>query len=276
MGGDENILEGQVALVTGASQGIGRAIALELAKHGVIVAANYSEKADGSDKEIDELVALFSDINARSMVYELDVSNIDGQDDMLKSVIDHFGRLDILVNNAGICEFTPFDKVTKEIYDRVMGVNFTAPYFLIQKAWPLMLKNDRNEYGLRGSIVNITSITAERGGVLQSIYGASKAALSYATYNLAETLGPDGIRINQIAPGSIATNINKKQREDDPEGTQKIIETVPLRRIGLPSDIAKAVVALCDDSINPYKTAAKENIDGGWRYVLSGQTSKTF
>jgi 3-oxoacyl-[acyl-carrier protein] reductase len=223
-------LLGQVAIVTGASQGIGRATALMLADAGAdIVVNNFGAPAG----DVDELSRSIGQLGRRAIAIEADVSSRTEVARMIELAVGEFGRLDILVNNAGISPEHPIESTTEEIWDRVLAVNLKGQFLLCQAVVPHMRARGY------GRIINIASEQGLIGAVGMSAYCASKAGVFGLTKALAHELAPDGILVNCIAPGPVDTAmLNPVDR------TPELMAKIPLRRIGRPDEIAFAVLFL--------------------------------
>ena len=232
-------LEGKIALVTGGSRGIGKAIALTLAREGARVAVNYVRDAEGAASVVEEIKAN----GGEAMQILADVSQEAQVDKMIESVIGAYGRLDILVNNAGILIPTKLMETSEADWNRVLAVNLTGPFLCTREASRHMVKR---RYG---KIINISSISglgcAPTG---EGAYGCAKAGLIALTSIAAQDLGPMGINVNAIAPGWIQTDMTKgKSREKAEEVDRRKAELAAMRRIGDPQDIANLAVFLASD-----------------------------
>jgi 3-oxoacyl-[acyl-carrier protein] reductase len=228
-------LQGKVALVTGASKGIGAAIALELAAQGASVAVNYSGSKSGAEKVVNEI----KQAGGKAIVVQANVSDPDSIGPLINTVVKQLGPIDILVNNAGIYEFGPLEQITPEHFHKQFNLNVLGLLLVTQAAVAQF-----NPKG--GSIINISSVVAD-GTPNASVYSATKGAVDTISASLAQELGPKKIRVNSLNPGMIET-----------EGThaagfigsefQKLAESrTPLGRIGQPKDIATAAALLASD-----------------------------
>jgi 3-oxoacyl-[acyl-carrier protein] reductase len=228
-------LQGKVALVTGASKGIGAAIALELAAQGAAVAVNYSGSKAGAEKVVNEI----KQAGGKAIVVQANVSDPDSIGPLINTVVKQLGPIDILVNNAGIYEFGPLEQITPEHFHKQFNLNVLGLLLVTQAAVAQF-----NPKG--GSIINISSVVAD-GTPNASVYSATKGAVDTISASLAQELGPKKIRVNSLNPGMIET-----------EGThaagfigsefQKLAESrTPLGRIGQPKDIATAAALLASD-----------------------------
>jgi len=240
---------GKTAIVTGASRGIGRAIAIRLAKSGYNIAVNYG----GNDEAANETVSLCKNENVDSIAIKTDVSNFDEVDNMIQTVINKFGRIDCLVNNAGITKDKLILGMKEDDFDDVIAINLKGVFNTIKMVTPIMLKQKS------GNIVNITSITGLCGNAGQVNYAASKAGVIGITKTVAKELAGKNIRCNAVAPGYTKTDMTAKIREDIFE---KAIEMIPLKRAGEPEDVANLVNFLASDE-SSYITGQVINVDGG-------------
>ena len=242
-------LDGKVALVTGGSRGIGRAICERLAAAGAQVAVNYPSEEDGADETV-------AAIGGRAVAIRADVSRKAEVDAMVAETVERFGRLDILVNNAGICPFSEFLEISEELWDRVHAVNLKGAFLCSQAAARAML-----ERGGGGRIVSVSSISALVGGPLQVHYTPTKAGIRSLMQSLAIVLGPHGITCNSVLPGTIATDINAAFFED-PALLERYEAGIPTGRLGRPEDVAGAVAYLVSDEA-AYVNGADLLVDGG-------------
>ena len=241
-------LKDRVAIVTGASQGIGEAIARRLAEEGAlaICAARSAEK-------LATLVAGITGAGHRAEALPLDVADAGAIAPAVKAVLDRHGRLDILVNNAGITEDNLILRMTKDAWDRVIATNLTGVFLLTQAAVKAMV---RQRYG---RIVNITSVVGLMGNAGQANYAAAKAGLIGLTKSLARELGSRHITVNAVAPGFIATAMTDRMTD---ASRQSLTSQIPLERLGEPADIAAAVAYLASDEAS-YVTGHVLNVSGG-------------
>lgn len=235
----------KIAIVTGASRGIGRAIAKSLAKKDYIVIANYNK----SEKEAIELKNEFNNID----IFKADVSKREEVKQLVEYTLNKYKKIDILVNNAGIDSQQLFQDITDEDWQNVINTNLYSAFCVTQEVLPNMLHNKS------GCIINISSILGLVGASCESIYSISKAGIDAMTKSLAKELGPSNIRVNSIAPGFIDTDMNKKYSIDD---INNIKHDIPLQKIGKPEDIAKCVNWLIEDE---FTTGQVIVIDGGWQ-----------
>lgn len=238
----------EVAIVTGASKGIGREIAKELAQEGIQVIANYNK----SEKEAKSLQEELAKKNIKLDIFKADVSKREDAKKLISYALEKYGKIDILINNAGTSEYKLFTDETDEDWNRVINTNLYSAFIMSQEASYNMIHNKK------GCIINISSIWGIVGGALEVLYSISKAGIDGMTKALAKELGPSNIRVNSIAPGMINTKMNSKFTKQEIE---EIKEEIPLEKIGEPSDIAKCVKWLVKDT---YTTGQVISINGGW------------
>ena len=241
------MLKNKTALVTGASRGIGKAIAIELAKQGADVIINYVKDEQEASKVADKIKAL----GRKSIVLKADVSDFDEVSKMFEKIKGEFGRLDILVNNAGITKDRSLKKMTQEEWGKVIETNLSSAYNVTKNALPLMQKNSR--------IISISSIVGLYGNFGQTNYAASKAGIIGFTKSLAKELGRHGITVNAIAPGFIETEILNSL----PQARKKVLANdIPLGKIGNPDDVANLAAFLASEK-SGYITGEIVSVDGG-------------
>ena len=238
----------KIAIVTGASRGIGREIAKTLAREKIKVIANYCH----SEKQAIELQEKLEQENIEIDIVKADVSKREDAKKLANFAIQKYGRIDILVNNAGISEYKLFSDETDEDWNRVINTNLYSAFAMCQEVIPNMI------YNKSGCIINISSIWGLVGASLEVIYSVSKAGMDGLTKALAKELGPSNIRVNSIAPGAIDTDMNKNMTQEE---WKALKDEIPMERIGLPEDIAKCVKWLIEDS---YTTGQIISINGGW------------
>lgn len=243
------MLQGKHALVTGASRGIGRSIALELAKQGAHVAVNYAGSEDRAQAVVDEIIAL----GQKAFKVQADVSNEKSVKDMVKTVIDTFGSLDILVNNAGITKDNLLMRMKEADFDDVININLKG-VFLCTKAVSRPMMKQRG-----GTIVNVASIVGVSGNPGQTNYVASKAGVIGMTKSVAKELASRNIRVNAVAPGFISTDMTDELSDEQQEA---MLDMIPLGKLGTPEDVAVVVRFLASDDAK-YMTGQTIHIDGG-------------
>lgn len=239
----------KAALVTGASRGIGRAVAIALAKKGYAVAVNYA----GSQKAAEDVKAAIEAEGGRAIVIQGDVSKAEDVEKVFAAVKAEFGRLDVLVNNAGITRDSLLLRMKEENWDAVINTDLKSGFLAIKAAAPIMMKQRK------GAIINIASVVGITGNVGQINYSAAKAGVIGMTKTAAKELAARGIRVNAVAPGFIETSmtdvIPEKIRED-------MIHSVPLGRMGQAEDVANAVCFLASEEAS-YITGQVLKVDGG-------------
>ena len=240
----------KIALVTGSSRGIGRAIAAQLARDGWAVCINYIERRDCAE----ELAAQLTAEGCRVMVHQADVADKTAVDAMVRNIETTFGPVSLLVNNAGIAGQCLFQDVTPELWRRYFGVNVDGAYHTIHAVLPHMLHEHE------GCIINISSIWGLRGASCEATYSATKHALIGLTRSLAAELGPTGICVNCVAPGVIRTDMLDALPA---EALPMLTQDTPLGRLGTPEDIAHAVAFLADEKAS-FITGQVLTSDGGF------------
>ncbi len=237
--------ENKVAIITGASRGIGKACAVELAKAGYDIAITYAGNDEAANKTLDELKAL----NVKAKAYKFDVADANSCSSAVEQILSDFGKADVLVNNAGITRDGLFMRMNRENWEAVINTNLNSVYYMTNAVIKTMIKQ---RYGC---IINMSSIAGRMGNAGQANYSAAKAGLIGFTKSLAKELGSRNIRVNAIAPGFISTDMTKGL------DAEKITEHIPLKRLGQPEDIAKTVKFLADDAL--YITGQVIGVDGG-------------
>jgi 3-oxoacyl-[acyl-carrier protein] reductase len=242
-------LAGKSALVTGASRGIGREIALELARLGANVAVNYA----GSEAKANEVVEEIRQMDRDAFAIQCDVSNSDAVANMVKETIEHFGSLDILVNNAGITKDNLLMRMKEEEWDAVLNINLKG-VFLCTKAVSRQMMKQRS-----GRIINISSIVGANGNPGQANYVAAKAGVIGLTKTSAKELASRGITVNAVAPGFITTEMTDQLSD---ELKQEMLKMIPLAQFGEAKDIANAVAFLASDD-SRYITGQTIHVNGG-------------
>jgi 3-oxoacyl-[acyl-carrier protein] reductase len=250
----------QTALVTGASRGIGRGIAVELARAGCRIAINYGANAAAAD----ESLRFVREAGGDGFTLQGDVSAPGDRARLVGEAVAKFGRIDLLVNNAGVGPKVREDllEAGEESFDRLFEINLKGPYFLTQLVARQMLKQERDDTGFRGRIVNITSISAYTASASRGDYCVMKAGLAMMTKLFADRLAQDGINVYEIRPGVIATDMTAGVKE---KYDQLILQQgiSPIRRWGEPADVGRAVRAIAEDRF-PFSTGAVFDVDGGF------------
>ena len=243
------MLKGKTALITGASKGIGRAIAIDMAQNGANIALNYL----GNRKEAEEVQKLIIEKNVRCEIYEWDVSDFTASKEMISNVLKDFLQVDILVNNAGIARDNPILRVSEKDYDDVMDINLKGSFNMIKHLYPAFMKIRS------GTIINIASVCGLRGWQWQASYAASKGGLISLTKTVAKELAGRGVTCNAIAPGFIETDMTAMLTGDKKEN---LMASIPLARAGQPSDVSKLAVFLASEGAS-YITGEVIKVDGG-------------
>jgi len=255
-----NRFENKVALVTGSSQGIGAACAIRLAADGADIILNGRD----FDERGEKLIKQITDMGRRAHFVEADVSKTPNVVKLINDAIAVYGQLDILVNNAGVEKNNDFWNVTEEEYDFVMDTNLKGVFFGTQ-AFVKYCKDKQRE----GVVINMSSVHEEIIFPHFAAYCASKGGLKMLTRNLATELAPLNIRINNVAPGAIATPINKKLLEN-PEQLAGVLDNIPMKKMGTPEDVAALVAFLASDDAK-YVTGSTYFVDGGLTYHYEEQ-----
>lgn len=243
------LLEGKVALVTGASKGIGRAIAHRFADQGANVAFTYLssvEKGEALEKEL-------SDKGIRARGYRSDASDFNAAQELIDKVVEDFGQLDVLINNAGITQDNLLMRMTEEMWDKVIDLNLKSCFNTVKAAARTFMRQKS------GSIINMTSVVGLKGNAGQANYSASKAGIVGFTKSIALELGSRNIRSNAIAPGFIETEMTEQLEDKTVQGWR---DAIPLKRGGSTDDVADACVFLASD-MSSFITGQVIQVDGG-------------
>lgn len=241
----------KVIIITGASRGIGRAIAKRLAKSGNKIIANYNnskEKAEELQKELQQE-------NIEIDIIKADVSKREECKKLVEYAINKYGKIDVLINNAGISVWGPFTDLTDDEWQKILQTNLYAAIVMTQETIKYMIKEQN------GCIINISSIWGLVGASCEVAYSITKAGIDGLTKSLAKELGPSNIRVNSIAPGIIETDMTSDFTEEE---KKEIIQQIPLGKIGKPEDIAKAAEWLIEDN---YTTGQIISPNGGWTII---------
>ena len=241
------LLAEKVAIVTGGSRGIGRAIALQLSSVGAKVVINYASSSGAAE----EVVAQISSSGGEAIAVQADVSKADQIDALFSTVMAKWGRVDILVNNAGITRDTLLLRMKPEDWQAVIDTNLTGVFLCTRLASKIMLKQKS------GRIVNITSVAGQMGNPGQANYSAAKAGVIGFTKTVAKELSSRGITVNAVAPGFIATDMTNDLKAEG------ILQFIPLGRYGQPEEVAGMVRFLASDPAAAYITGQTFNVDGG-------------
>ncbi|NEU79348.1 3-oxoacyl-[acyl-carrier-protein] reductase [Nostoc sp. UIC 10630] len=242
------LLQGKVAIVTGASRGIGKAIAIELASQGAIAVVNYASSSAAAEAVVTEITA----VGGQAIAIQADVSKGDQVDALVNAVMEKFSRVDILVNNAGITRDTLLLRLKPEDWQAVIDLNLTGVFLCTRAVSKIMLKQRS------GRIINITSVAGQMGNPGQSNYSAAKAGVIGFTKSVAKELATRGITVNAVAPGFITTDMTS-----DLNNPEDILKYIPLGRFGQPEEVAGMVRFLAADSAANYITGQVFNVDGG-------------
>ena len=240
---------GKVAIVSGAGQGIGRAIALSLSKNGANLAI-----ADINDETASDVVKEIEATGGRAISVKTDVSKVDDIKNLVQKTVQEFGTVDILVNNAGILHATPIEDITEEEWDRMMAINLKSVFFMSQQVLPYM-KAQKS-----GRIINISSLAGRMGGYANGLgYSASKAGIIGLTMGFARRVAEFNITVNAVAPGTTESEIIKKFSS---ESIETLRQTIPMKRLGKPENIADVVAFLASDA-SSFMTGAVIDVNGG-------------
>lgn len=245
-------LQAKVALITGGARGIGFAIATALARQGAVIAI-----ADINPQGANAAAAKLRESGAQAHGFVVDVADARSVETLLKDVTTQLGRLDILINNAGIGGNTPFLDITLENWNRTIAINLTGAFIVAQACARRMVAQ-----GHGGKIINIASLSGQRGGNGRGAYGAAKAGLELLTKVMAVELSPHGINVNNIAPGAIETEMAATAHDAATRAAYNYL--VPMVRYGTPEEIGDAAVFLCSDEAR-YVQGHTLNVDGGFR-----------
>lgn len=240
-------LQEKIAVVTGASRGIGRAIALALAAEGAYVVVNYATSSSAAD----EVVAEIEQLGTQAIALQADVSQPDQVEALMKAVMERWGRVDVLVNNAGITRDTLLLRMNPDDWQAVIDLNLTGVFLCTRATSKIMLKQRS------GRIINITSVAGQMGNPGQANYSAAKAGVIGFTKTVAKELASRGVTVNAVAPGFIATDMTQDLKADE------ILKFIPLSRYGQPEEVAGMVRFLAADPAAAYITGQVFNVDGG-------------
>lgn len=243
------LLEGKNALVTGASKGIGRAVALKLAEHGANVAFTYLSSVEKGEALVQELEAF----GVKAVGYRSDASNFTAAQELIDGMVKEFGSLDVLINNAGITRDNLLMRMSEESWDEIMNVNLKSCFNTVKASSRTMMKQRS------GSIINMSSVVGVKGNAGQANYAASKGGINAFSKSVALEFGSRNIRCNAIAPGFIETEMTETLDEKVVQGWR---DAIPLKRGGQPNDIADCCVFLASD-MSTYITGQVIQVNGG-------------
>lgn len=246
-------MENRVSLVTGASRGIGRAIALKLAELGSRVAVNYVAIEESNKADADEVVKSMTDMGVEAMAVEADVRDSGAVKSMVEQVAERWGKIDILVNNAGINRDTLLLRMSDDAWDAVIDTNLRGAFLCTKYAVKHMMKQQW------GRVISLSSVVGRVGNAGQSNYAASKGGIIAFTKSVAREMGSRNITVNAIAPGFIVTDMTNKL---PPETRDGLLSMIPLARLGQPEDVAELVAFLAGEKAG-YITGQVITIDGG-------------
>lgn len=240
-------LKDKVAIVTGASRGIGKSAALELARYGAKVVVNYARSSDAAEAIVTEITSA----GGAAIALQADVSQVEQVDSLVKTTLEKFGTIDVLINNAGITKDTLLLRMKPEQWQAVIDLNLTG-VFLCTKAVSKPMIKQRS-----GRIINIASVAGQMGNPGQANYSAAKAGVIGFTKTVAKELANRGVTVNAVAPGFIETDMTKDLKSDD------IINFIPIGRYGKPEEVAGTIRFLAADPAAAYITGQVFNVDGG-------------
>ncbi|MDA0758002.1 MAG: 3-oxoacyl-[acyl-carrier-protein] reductase [Bacteroidetes bacterium] len=244
-----SLLEGKTVIITGASRGIGKSIALVLASHGADIAFTYSQSEDSANKLVSEII----DLGVKCKAYKSDAANFDESKELIENILKDFETFDVLINNAGITKDNLLMRMSENDFDKVIEVNLKSVFNMVKATQKVFLKKRS------GSIINISSIVGVKGNAGQSNYAASKAGIIGFSKSIALELGSRNIRSNVVAPGFIETEMTAKLNQDI---VNNWIQGIPLKRGGKPQDVANLCLFLSSD-LSTFITGQVINVDGG-------------
>jgi len=243
------LLDGKVAIVTGASRGIGRAVALRLAREGAKIIVNYAGNHAAAQKTVDEIKV----VGGEAMLFQADVADAQAVGELVKAATAASGRIDILVNNAGITRDNILALMKEEDWDAVIATNLKGIFNCTKAVAKVMIKQRA------GKIINMTSVIGIAGNAGQTNYAAAKAGVIGFTKSAAKELAARGITVNAVAPGYITTDMSAAMPD---QAKIELAKSIPLSRLGKPEDVAETVLFLASDAAN-YITGQTINVDGG-------------
>ncbi len=243
------MLKDKIAVVTGASRGLGKEIAIEMAKNGATVVVNYN----GSKEKAEEVKAIIEENGGKAITYRCNISEFEECEQFIKDVVDEFGRIDILVNNAGITKDGLLMRMSEADYDQVLNTNLKGTFNCMRFATKIMMKQRI------GRIINMSSVSGVLGNAGQTNYSASKAGVIGLTKSAARELASRNITVNAIAPGFISTEMTDALSDSVKE---TVVKQIPLGSFGEPEDVANMTVFLASDKAK-YITGQVIHVDGG-------------
>jgi len=243
--GEERVrLKDKVAIITGGSRGIGRAACLRFAKEGAKVVVNYASDVDEGEYKgaADEVVKEIQADGGKAITFDANVADKNKVFKMVDKVVKRFGKVDILVANAGICPFEEFLKIEEDLLNRVIDVNLKGSFFAAQAVVEKMI-----EQKIAGRLVFTSSVSSIFGGEMQSHYCSTKGGINQLMKSLAIAFGKHGITANAVLPGTVITDINRKELEADPQLEEYFIKRTPIGRLATPEDVASAMLFFASD-----------------------------
>lgn len=247
-------MKNKVAIVTGSSRGIGKAIALMLAEQGMKVVVTYNTELSKANDVLDKIKSF----GGECMVEQFNAGNRKSIKNLVSRVVEKYKTVDVLINNAAIAQEKPFGTITDDDWEKMMAVNLQCPFIFSQEIVPFMIKNKW------GRIVNIVSIGGQWGGFNQVHYAAAKAGLINLTRSLAKIYSKDGINVNAVSPGLVMTDMSSNELNTS-AGLEKV-KNIPIGRIARPEEIASVVKFLCSED-SSYITGQTINVNGGMYFV---------
>lgn len=245
-------LNEKVVIVTGASKGIGAAIAKEMAAAGARVVVNYASSREGADRVVDEITRN----GGQAVAVHADVAKADDVKRLFAEAKQAYGNIHVLVNNAGVFRFDPIEAVTEDEFHRQFNINVLGPILATREVLPHFAADG-------GSIINISSVVATQPPLYSSVYSATKSALDAVTQVLAKELGPKNIRVNSLSPGAVVTEGTQSTGIITDEFEKYVTSQTPLGRIGQPNDIARVAVFLASDE-SAWISGQRINVSGGY------------
>ncbi len=267
----EKLLEGKVAVITGGSRGIGKAICLSLAREGADVNIIYSSEADSNfPAAIKDTLAEILGYSSAS-AYDCNLACLEKAYKTIDAIVSSKKKIDILINNAAVSPFISLDETAPELWDEIFSVNLRTPFFISKQVAGIMENNAVDEFGYKGAIINLSSISAGRGGNSHP-YCAAKSGIESITKTLALELSKNKIRVNAISPGMIDTDLNRGGlKYYNKEQVNALYASIPLGRPGLPEEIGPTAVFLSSNKLSSYITGAVIPVTSGWDVMIAGE-----